>query len=70
MRSRAERADRNVLLPEPRAQFVDPRGGVLTDPLRCLDEVAVHVDLARPAGGDQAVYETDLLGAEFGSAVA
>lgn len=68
MRSGARRTDRNVLLSEPRGGFGDPRGGVLSEPLQNLAEVAVHVDLARPKVGDRAVHDGNLPGAELGPA--
>jgi len=57
-----------VLLPEPRGELGDPGGGVLTDPLQHVDEVGVHVDLVQPTGGDQALHDADLLGAELAPA--
>ena len=57
-----------MLLPQPRGEFGTPRRGVLADPLQHVDEVCVHLDLVQPTGGDQALHDADLLGAEFGPA--
>ena len=57
-----------MLLPQSRGELSDTCGGVLPDPLQHIDEVGVDVDLVQATGGDQALHNADLLGAELGPA--
>ena len=39
---------------------------MLTDALQHIDEVRVRVDALQTAGGDQALHDSNVLGADFG----
>ena len=51
--------------PEPWRQLGDLRGGVLTNTLQHIDQIIIRIDVVQTAGGDQALQDADLLGAEF-----
>ena len=57
-----------MLRPESRREFSDSAGGVLADALEDVDEVGVRIDAVQSAGGDQALDDADVPGAEFGPA--
>ena len=39
---------------------------MLTNPLQYIDEIIVRIDVMQPTGHQQALHDTDVLGAEFG----
>jgi hypothetical protein len=39
---------------------------MLADPLQHVDEIRVRVDTLQAAGGDQALHDARVLGADFG----
>lgn len=48
----------------------DGGGGVLADVLQDIGQIGVGVDVVQSAGGEQALDDADLLGAELGGAAA
>ena len=66
MQVRAQRAVGEQRLPPPGRQLGGASSGMLADPLRQVDEVRVRVDALQAAGGDQALHDASVLGANFG----
>ena len=53
-------------LPPPGREVCDATCGMLADPLQHVNEIGVRVDAAQAAGGDQALHDARMLGANFG----
>ena len=54
-----------MLLSQARSEFIDTRCRMLANALQNVDQVVVGVDLVQAAGGEQALYDTDVFGAEL-----
>ena len=57
-----------ALLPLTRGKFGHARGGMLADPLQHIDQIGIRIDVVQSVGDDQALHDTDVLGAQFGPA--
>ena len=53
-------------LPLPGREVRDATCRMLADPLQYVDEIRIRVDALQPAGGDQALHDARVLGANFG----
>jgi hypothetical protein len=65
---RAQRIAREVMLPQPRRELGHARGRVLADALQHIHQIGVRIDAVQPAGGDQALQDAGVFGADFAPA--